>query len=170
MVSINVSFTCNKVCNFSVECSTANFTIESPGYGYVHHYGIYEKLDLLEFSKTQPPTQFCFTSDNALLNVEAGKCIGFITRTNLQLVLLVDACDGPSPQQWLYYSDNQRLLDLTVTLCMSSWYYSLPPPDVQFVPGLSPCAGWNKIILNPSKFFTSCSCMERALNTTIRRS
>ena len=150
-------FTCHVdvVCYFSIECSTANFTIGSPEYGHVQHYGFYENLDLLDFSKTQPPTQFCFTTNEALLDVEAGKCVGFISSTNLQLVLLVDACDGISLQQWLYYSDQQLLVDITTTLCMSPWDYPVPPPDVQFVPGLSPCAEWNHIILNPSKYFIS---------------
>ena len=142
-------------CYFSTECSSANFTIESPECGYLHHYGIYENLDLLEFSITQPPTQFCFTINNALLDIEAQKCVGVITNTNVQLVLPEDACDGLSLQQWIYDSDQKHLVDLTVSLCMSPWNYPIPPPDVNCVPGLSPCAEWNDITLQPSKYFIS---------------
>ena len=125
-------------------CATANFTITSGRYGNVHHYGIYEGFDLLEFSQL-PPAYFCFTANRALLEIETRKCVRAITSTNLQLILF-NSCEEP----WIYNADKEELVDTNTGYCFSSWYYPIPPPEVNFVPGLSPCADWNHIILNPN--------------------
>ena len=113
----------------------------------MHHYGTYENLYLLEFSKTQPPAYFCFTNTLALKELESGKCVGTISKTNLQLVL-TNNCK----RLWRYNSDNESLIDIKAEYCFSPWSYSKPPPEVRFVPGLSPCAKWNRVVLNPSKY------------------
>ena len=125
-------------------CATANFTITSERYGNVHRYGIYEGIDLLEFSQL-PPAYFCFTANLALLEIETRKCIGAITSTDLQLILS-NNCEEP----WIYNADKEELVDINIGYCFSSWNYLEPPPEVQFVPGLSPCADWNHMILNPN--------------------
>jgi hypothetical protein len=129
-----------------IGCATANFTIASARYGNVHHYGVYEDLDLLEFAQL-PPAYFCFTSNHALLEVKTRKCVGAINSTNLQLILTSN-CNEP----WTYISDVQELVDTNIGYCFSPWYYPLSPVQVGFVPGLSPCGEWNRMILNPSKY------------------
>jgi hypothetical protein len=51
----------------------------------------------------------------------------------------------------MYNSNEQKLVDSNIGYCLSAWNYPVPPSDVQFVPGLSPCAEWNHIVLIPSK-------------------
>ena len=137
--------------DFLSDCATANFTIQSFRYSYVCHYGIYDKLDLLEFSSTQTPAHFCFTSNNALQEVVTGKCVNSVTNSNLQLVLTND-CSGLFFHQWVYNPNSKQLININTGYCFSAWYYLLPPPEVQFVPGLSPCAEWNRVMLSPSKY------------------
>ncbi|CAB3976565.1 Hypothetical predicted protein [Paramuricea clavata] len=126
-------------------CASANFTIYSEQYGYLRRYGIYENLDLLEFSRTLPPSYFCFTSNYALEEIESGKCVGLETSTDLQLIL-TNNCK----ETWMYNSNEQKLVDSNIGYCVSAWNYPVPPPDVQFVSGLSPCAEWNHIVLIPN--------------------
>ncbi|XP_028403883.1 uncharacterized protein LOC114526472 [Dendronephthya gigantea] len=135
---------------FPTVCDSANFTIQCiEQFGYVHHYGIYEKLDLLEFSTTLSPTHFVLKSNGALQDVETGKCVNSITRTHFQLVLS-NVCSGPDVDLWTYNSSNERLVNINTGLCFSPWYYPLSPSDVSYVPGLSPCADYNRMILTPN--------------------
>ena len=132
---------------FFTDCTTASFTITSGHYGHVHHFGILGNLDFLEISQTQTPAYFCFTNNLALKELESGKCVDTITNTNLQLVL-TNNCKGP----WRYNPDNKNLTGIKGGYCLSPWLYSKRPHEVRFVPGLSPCAKWNRVILNPCKY------------------
>ena len=137
----------------SIGCVTTNFTISSSGeYGYVHRYGIYENLDLLEFSTSLPPAYFCFTTNGALQELKSGKCAGRVNSYNYQLTLTYKVCnDEAFFEEWKYDSTKQQLVDTDLGLCFNPWYYFKQPTDVQVVPKLSDCSESDPIILRPSK-------------------
>jgi hypothetical protein len=125
----------------------------------VHHYGIYDNLDLLEFSKTLSAAHFRFTSTNVLElqetpSTKPKKCVNRLTNTNEQLIL-TENCDGGD--QWAYNSTAQLLQDQTAQDkgCFSPWNYrGRPPPDLDITAGVSPCDGWNQIILEAGGCFS----------------
>ena len=120
------------------------FRILSPQYGYVHHYGVYDNLDLLNFSRTAAPAHFSFNSDKTMQEMSTGKCVATLTATNYQLIL-VDCNTGPYIDHWEYNSTLLR--DVDIGWCWSPWGDSLPPFDIKILCGLSPCDGWNTINL-----------------------
>jgi hypothetical protein len=133
------------------DSATENFTISSARYGHVRYYGIHENLGLLEFSKSLPPAYFFFTTNFALQEVKSGKCVDTLSKTNRQLVLT-----SHCKVSWRYSQDTENLISTNTDKsgdCISPWSYSKPPAEVQFVPGLSECAEWNRVVLRPSKYF-----------------
>ena len=128
----------------------STFRLKSQRYGYVHHYGIYDDLDLLEFSQTLPPAHFTFSSKNVIEFQETAttkKCVNRLTTTNQQLIL-TDNCD--EGDQWAYNPSALLLQDATAIEqgCFSPWDdQGRPPPDIEITTGVSPCDEWNQIIL-----------------------
>ncbi|CAB4027485.1 Hypothetical predicted protein [Paramuricea clavata] len=141
----------------ALSCSTTvlrvdddnTFRIKSGQYGYVHHYGFFDNLDLLNFSLTQQPAHFRFTSKNVLQEIATNKCVNTLTPTDRRLILTANCNEG---DVWAYNSTAQLLQDLTASAlppyeCFSPWANRLPPYDIHILTGLSPCDGWNRIIL-----------------------
>ncbi len=121
----------------------------------MHHYGFYDNLDLLEFKlNTSSPAHFRFTSLNVLQEINSQKCVNRRTDGNQQLVLTYN-CDGPVRDQWVYNSTTQLLQDVTAPGkgCFSPWSNDMPPYDIEILTGVSPCDGWNQIILEAGGFF-----------------
>jgi hypothetical protein len=117
----------------------------------VHHYGFFDNLDLLNFSLTQHPADFRFIRNNVLQEITTNKCVNRWKSRNRQLILTGNCNEG---DEWAYNSTAQLLQDLTATAlppyvkeCFSPWANSLPPYDIHILAGLSPCDGWNRIIL-----------------------
>ncbi len=124
------------------------FRIRSAQYGYVHHYGIYDDLDLLNFSLPLPPAHFRLTSENVLQEINTGKCVNRLTPTNRQLIL-TENCDPSTADRWAYDSTSHYLKDVAMgdTWCFSPWANPLPPYDISILAGVSPCSWWNHISL-----------------------
>lgn len=118
-------------------------------FGYVHNYGLFEGLDLLNLTNDLSAVCFRLLSNDALQDIVTKKCLHRLTPTNRQLVL--KECNGPIPDTWEYNSTSEYLMDLTMGQgwCLSPWVYDLPPPDISYVPGVSPCGIWNYITLQP---------------------
>ena len=132
---------------FFTDCTKANFTITSEPHGYVHHYGIFGNFDFLEYSKTQPPAYFCFTNNFALKELVSGKCVGIISNANKQLIL-TNNCR----ELWRYNPENETLIAIKYPAhCFGPWEYTAQQPEIKYIPGLSPCAHWNRVVLNLSK-------------------
>ena len=133
---------------FSPVDDKSTFRIRSQQYGYVHHYGIYEELDLLSFTYNLPPANFSFTTRGYLQETNTSKCVARITDGNQQLVL--SNCNGSFVDKWKYSSTLQQLRDVTAPGkgCFSPWNYQWRPPyDLDITTGVSPCSTWNQIIL-----------------------
>ena len=132
---------------------------QSGQYGYVHHYGIYDNHDLLNFSTTEPAAHFSFRSDNTMQEMSTGKCVARLTSSNYQLIL-VNCTTGPYVDTWKYDSTQHLLIDLNIGWCWSPWSNSLLPHDIGILAGLSPCDGWNEIILEYGGCFRPVSYVE----------
>ena len=135
-------------CCFLVNDDTTFRIVTS--YGYVHHYGFFEDMDLLNLTNDLSAVCFRFTSDNVLQDVATNKCVNRRTPTNRQLILTFN-CDGPTADRWEYDSVNKYLVDVTMgqNWCLSPWSNGLPPTDITYMPGVSPCDGWNHVTLEP---------------------
>ena len=136
------------------------FRIRSQQYGYVHHYGIYDNLDLLNFTYNYQPAHFRFTArGNYLQETITSKCVARITDGNQQLVLC--KCNGTYVDTWAYYSASEYLQAVTAPLqgCFSPWnYQGRLPWDLNVTTGVSQCSTWNQIILEPGKKPFSYAC------------
>ena len=130
------------------------FRIMSRQYGYVHHYGVYENLDILNFStNAAAAAHFTFNTDGTIREMSTGKCVARLTATNFQLVL-VDCNTGPYVDEWEYDSSNLLLRDVNIDWCWSPWGNTLPPIDIKILSGLSPCDDWNEVTLEYGRYFT----------------
>ena len=119
--------------------------------GYVHHYGIFEGLDLLNLTNDLSAVCFRFTSNNVLQDIATKKCLMRRTTSNRQLILTYN-CNGPTADTWEYDSVNRYLFDVSMKeldWCFSPWSNGLPPLDITCMPGVSPCSGWNYVTLEP---------------------
>ena len=123
----------------------------------MHHYGISEgpfgTLDYLNLtSSVARAACFTFTSNNVLQETVTGKCVNRLTDTDRQLILRTN-CNGPLADAWSYDSTDIRLIDVSMgaTWCFSPWRNSYPPYDITYMPGVSPCAGWNEVFLIPGR-------------------
>lgn len=130
---------------------TVRYRIVSHSFGYVHHYGIYKKVDRLAFSHIHPAAQFRFTNQNALQETKTGKCVNHRPG---KLLVLTSNCDV---DRWTYDSNNRHLKVVASNgsgpLCFSPWGSNGPPRDISVHPGLSRCSNWNKIILEKGGFW-----------------
>ena len=106
-------------------------------------------MDFLQFSKTDTPAEFTFTTENALQLVDRAKTSKkCITRTTDKQLILTDNC---TLDQWDYNSTNRRLQDMTAPdqECLSPLdFRNKQPSDLNFATGLLPCSHWNKMVLH----------------------
>ena len=137
------------ICAFLDNDRVRTFRFRSERYGYVHHYGIYDKQDLLSFSLTAPPAQFRVKGERILQEVITKKCIHRVTDGNQQLILN-KTCDGDFIDKWRYSPSDRHLQDTSAPGqgCFSPWNYAgRPPQDLNITTGLSPCDTWNEIFV-----------------------
>ena len=118
------------------------YLIKTERHGNLRHYS----GRLLEFTNKRPSDHFRFIKQNVLQEVKSGKCL---YRRPDRYVDLTYNCDGPTASRWLYNSFGRQLkiVQDNPNFCLSPWRNHGLPREIAFHPGISVCAGWNRITL-----------------------
>ena len=131
-----------------VTCSSLNyFTIKTVDhrFGYLRLIGDAQS-NLLEFS-TGNPGRFRYLLNGVIQELNSSRCLNLVSPTEQQ-VILTTKCSGPGLLKWYYDESTQCLIHNETKLCISPWDHSSRLPlYVKYVPGLSLCRGYNKVLI-----------------------
>ena len=132
-----------------VTCSSHNYftikTVDDP-YGYLRPIAGDAQSNLLEFS-TGNPGRFRYLLNGVIQEINTSRCLNLVSPIEQQ-VILTTKCSGPGLLKWHYDESTQYLVHNGTKLCISPWDYSSRLPlYVKYASGLSPCRGYNKVLI-----------------------
>ena len=93
------------------------------------------------------PGRFRYLLNGVIQEIKTSRCLNLVSPTEQQ-VILTPKCCGPDLLKWYYNESTQYLVHNETKKCISPWDYSSRlPVHVKYVPGLSSCSGYNKVLI-----------------------